>query len=160
MQLLAQGGSPLWAGILDYVFLNSFIPIDLSRPAPRRTVCGKNSVMALARFGSLQNRPGLTSGHCAKALLIVCGAICVAPMAAAAQAQDPTGIKRAFLDRYLDCAEAPGDAARLACYDALLADIPAWLDDPNDPPAGAVPARVDRGDAPSPTCDRKDCDTN
>jgi len=50
-----------------------------------------------------------------------------------AQAQDPTGIKRAFLDRYLDCAEAPGDAARLACYDALLLDIPAWLDDPHDP---------------------------
>ncbi len=46
-----------------------------------------------------------------------------------AEVQDPTGIKRAFLDRYLACAEAPGDAARLECYDALLLDIPAWLDD-------------------------------
>lgn len=50
------------------------------------------------------------------------------PALAAAQVYDPTGIKRCFLDRYLDCAEAPGAAARLECYDALLADIPAWLE--------------------------------
>ena len=68
------------------------------------------------------------------ALALILGATDLTPMAAAAQAQDPTGLKRAFLDRYLDCAEAPDDATRLACYDALLADIPAWLEDPNDPP--------------------------
>lgn len=51
---------------------------------------------------------------------------------AEAQVADPTGIKRAFLDRYLDCAEAPGAAARLECYDALLVDIPAWLDEASD----------------------------
>jgi hypothetical protein len=72
---------------------------------------------------------------------------------AAAQAQDPSGLKRAFLDRYLDCAEAPDDAARLACYDALLADIPAWLEDPNDPPpalrtnAPQLPASTQQSDS-------------
>ncbi len=45
-----------------------------------------------------------------------------------AQVYDPTGIKRCFLDRYLACAEAPSDAARLDCFDTLLADIPAWLE--------------------------------
>ena len=50
------------------------------------------------------------------------------PALSAAQVYDPTGIKRCFLDRYLDCAEAPDAAARLECYDALLADIPAWLE--------------------------------
>jgi hypothetical protein len=65
------------------------------------------------------------------ALVIASATLLLATGPLLAQAQDPTGIKRAFLDRYLDCAEAPGDAARLACYDALLIDIPAWLDDPN-----------------------------
>lgn len=77
------------------------------------------------------NRPAVGF---AKLLGLILGTTLLAPMAAAAQAQDPTGLKRMFLDRYLDCAEAPDDAARLDCYDALLADIPAWLADPNDPP--------------------------
>lgn len=71
-----------------------------------------------------------------------------------AQTQDDTGIKRAFLDRYLDCAEAPGDAARLACYDALLMDIPAWLDDPNAPPDGSVAAHAAGSTTRS---DQKEC---
>jgi hypothetical protein len=57
------------------------------------------------------------------------------PALVAADITDDTGIKRAFLDRYLDCAEAPDAAARLSCYDALLVDIPAWLEDPADPRA-------------------------
>jgi hypothetical protein len=71
----------------------------------------------------------------------ICLAVCVALATtniASAQAQDSTGIKRAFLDRYLDCAEAPNAAARLECYDALLVDIPTWLEDPEDPPSGAI----------------------
>jgi len=67
----------------------------------------------------------------------------VVPIASAAQAQDSIGIKRAFLDRYLDCAEAPDASARLECYDALLVDIPAWLEDPDDPPTSAIPTRAD-----------------
>ena len=65
------------------------------------------------------------------------------PAAVAAQAQDSTGIKRAFLDRYLDCAEAPDAAARLECYDALLVDIPAWLENPDDPPSSAITTRAE-----------------
>lgn len=64
--------------------------------------------------------------------LVTC-AILVNPVSPAAQAADSTGIKRAFLDRYLDCAEAPSPAARLECFDMLLIDIPAWLDEPSDP---------------------------
>jgi hypothetical protein len=63
--------------------------------------------------------------------------------ASAAQAQDSTGIKRAFLDRYLDCAEAPDAAARLECFDALLLDIPAWLENPDDPPSSAITTRAE-----------------
>ncbi|WP_375570436.1 hypothetical protein ABWH93_19555 [Seohaeicola saemankumensis] len=71
--------------------------------------------------------------------LAVCFLITVSG-SAGAEVQDPTGIKRAFLDRYLACAEAPGDAARLECYDALLMDIPAWLDDASDSTEGAAPS--------------------
>lgn len=60
-------------------------------------------------------------------VLLVC-AIMVIPTFLSAQTADPTGLKRKFLDRYLDCAEAPNDTARLACFDRLLIDIPAWLD--------------------------------
>lgn len=67
------------------------------------------------------------------AFVLAMAASLVSPHPVLAQAQDDTGIKRAFLDRYLDCAEAPDDASRLACYDTLLMDIPAWLEDPNDP---------------------------
>ena len=71
------------------------------------------------------------------------------PALAAAQIHDPTGIKRCFLDRYLDCAEAPGEAARLECYDALLADIPAWLEakpekSTNDTSSGSSLPRLSR----------------
>lgn len=67
----------------------------------------------------------------------------ITPTAVAAQAQDSTGIKRAFLDRYLDCAEAPDAAARLECYDALLVDIPAWLENPDDPRSSAITTRAE-----------------
>ena len=56
----------------------------------------------------------------------------VIPTSLPAQTADATGLKRNFLDRYLDCAEAPSDTARLACFDRLLIDIPAWLDAPLD----------------------------
>jgi hypothetical protein len=69
----------------------------------------------------------------------------IIPTAVAAQAQDSTGIKRAFLDRYLDCAEAADAAARLECYDALLVDIPAWLEDPYDPPSSAIQTGAEAG---------------
>lgn len=73
--------------------------------------------------------------------LLVCLSIAffvATPVIAYAQVADPTGIKRCFLDRYLDCAEAPSDAARLYCYDALLLDIPAWLE-------GLPKVRTDNG---------------
>lgn len=70
------------------------------------------------------------------------GATLLAPGLLLAQVQDPTGIKRSFLDRYLDCAEAQGDVARLACYDALLLDIPTWLEDPHDPCVEDRPAPI------------------
>lgn len=70
-----------------------------------------------------------------------------------AEVQDPTGIKRAFLDRYLDCAEAPGDAARLECYDALLLDIPAWLEDASDGLEQTPPSWVEQ---PVQATDRRD----
>ncbi|MFD1194185.1 hypothetical protein ACFQ3C_05850 [Seohaeicola saemankumensis] len=63
---------------------------------------------------------------------------------ASAQVTDPTGIKRAFLDRYLECAEAPDAGARLDCYDLLLLDIPAWLDDAADQPLFSSPTGIDR----------------
>ena len=75
-----------------------------------------------------------------------CLAICVAlatTTIALAQPQDSTGIKRAFLDRYLDCAEAPDAAARLECYDALLVDIPTWLESPDDPQSSAIETRAE-----------------
>ncbi|OZB19870.1 MAG: hypothetical protein B7X55_02225 [Rhodobacterales bacterium 34-62-10] len=55
------------------------------------------------------------------------------PASLLAQTADPTELKRRFLDRYLDCAEAPSDAARLACFDRILIDIPAWLNASPDP---------------------------
>lgn len=67
--------------------------------------------------------------------------------AAAAQVQDSSGLKRAFLDRYLDCAEAPGDAARLTCYDLLLKDIPAWLEGSGDTAPGSIAARKPQAQA-------------
>ena len=67
----------------------------------------------------------------------------VVPNIVSAQAQDHKGIKRAFLDRYLDCAEAPDAAARLECYDALLVDIPAWLEDPDDAQSSAIRTRAE-----------------
>lgn len=76
------------------------------------------------------------TGHTA---LKLCGTILLScimlvnPASSVAQAADSTGIKRAFLDRYLDCAEAPSAAARLQCFDMLLIDIPAWLDEPSEP---------------------------
>jgi hypothetical protein len=87
--------------------------------------------------------------------LSICLTLAV-PAAAAAQAQDSTGIKRAFLDRYLDCAEAPDAAARLECYDALLVDIPTWLEDPDDPPSSAIQTGaetdpLDATESPEPT---------
>jgi hypothetical protein len=72
-------------------------------------------------------------GFCSLTIVCLVGATTLAPMAVAAQVQDSTGIKRAFLDRYLDCAEAPSAAARLECFDMLLIDIPAWLDEPSEP---------------------------
>ena len=74
----------------------------------------------------------------ALAVALAISSAMMVPAPAQGQTEDPTGVKRAFLDRYLDCAEAPDAAARLACYDALLLDIPAWLAGPAVP--GAVPA--------------------
>lgn len=65
--------------------------------------------------------------------MIVVFAMSMHPASLLAQTADPTDVKRRFLDRYLDCAEAPSDAARLACFDRLLVDIPAWLNAPPDP---------------------------
>ncbi|MFU8882732.1 MAG: hypothetical protein ACNA7Q_10225 [Rhodobacterales bacterium] len=74
-------------------------------------------------------------GYDRLAAAVIALALLQVPSLGIADIEDETGIKRAFLDRYLDCAEAPNDAARLACYDALLVDIPAWLDAPTDPRA-------------------------
>jgi len=65
-------------------------------------------------------------------ILLTC-AVLVNPASPVAQAADSAALKRSFLDRYLDCAEAPNAQARLQCYDMLLIDIPAWLDEPADP---------------------------
>lgn len=70
--------------------------------------------------------------------LVICAAMMI-PTFPQAQTEDPTGVKRAFLDRYLDCAEAPEAATRLDCYDALLVDIPAWLEEPAVPDAAPDP---------------------
>jgi hypothetical protein len=113
--------------------------------------------MASRIFKHFSGSRSVSPGFCSMTIICLTCATTLAPMAAAAQAQDPTGIKRAFLDRYLDCAEAPGDAARLACYDALLADIPAWLDDPNAPPKSAVAARDEGSTTRS---DQKDCSSD
>lgn len=75
--------------------------------------------------------------------LAVC-LLLVGPGSLDAEVQDPGGIKRAFLDRYLACAEAPGDRARLECYDALLLDIPAWLDEAHDSARHPASPRVDQ----------------
>jgi len=85
--------------------------------------------------------------------------LALAPALGAAQIEDDTGIKRAFLDRYLDCAEAPNDAARLDCYDALLVDIPAWLDAPTDPRAKMSVTSVGHDD-PQIIRQKKRCNTN
>lgn len=74
-------------------------------------------------------------------VLIAC-ALITAPLASTAQTAAPADTKRAFLDRYLSCAEAPGDAARLACYDQLLLDIPAWIDNVDDPSQATRPTQV------------------
>ena len=81
------------------------------------------------------------------ALVIATAALVASPSLVLAQTQDQTGLKRAFLDRYLDCAEAHSDSARLACYDALLIDIPAWLEDSSDPAAESVHTQT-KGTAP------------
>lgn len=79
-----------------------------------------------------------------RALLIAAGMTAGLPVAA-----QQSDLQRAFLGRYLDCAEAPGDRARLACFDALLAEIPAWLDATLPPPEGAAaPKPAARGPAP------------
>jgi hypothetical protein len=65
-------------------------------------------------------------------ILFACAAL-VNPASPVAQAADSAALKRSFLDRYLDCAEAPSARARLQCFDMLLIDIPAWLDEPADP---------------------------
>lgn len=82
--------------------------------------------------------------------LVICAAM-MFPTFPQAQTEDPTGVKRAFLDRYLDCAEAPDAATRLDCYDALLVDIPAWLEGPAVPdpvPAPDPAAETARQRAP------------
>lgn len=96
--------------------------------------------------------PPITGQKGRKTLRRICLVVALssaAPVIAAAQVYDPTGIKRCFLDRYLDCAEAPGEAARLECYDALLADIPAWLEakpekSTNDTSSGSSLPRLSR----------------
>ena len=70
--------------------------------------------------------------HKNRVAVLIC-AMLFLPASLVAQTADPTEIKRKFLDRYLDCAEAPSAEARLTCYDMLLVDIPAWLDEPSDP---------------------------
>ena len=79
------------------------------------------------------------SGGMLRLLVISTAVLLFCPALATAQIEDETGIKRAFLDRYLDCAESANDALRLLCYDALLADIPEWLDEPTDPRARMMP---------------------
>lgn len=92
----------------------------------------------------------IKSSRDAKAAQIIAGVgtaclvLLLSASLAKSQVTDPTGIKRAFLDRYLDCAEAPNDATRLDCYDALLLDIPAWLDDATDQPLFSSPTWIDR----------------
>ena len=71
----------------------------------------------------------------ALAFLIATGLALASPAAAQDQPSQDNRIKRAFLDRYLDCAEAPNAAARLRCYDDLLADIPDWLAEPDTIPS-------------------------
>ena len=89
--------------------------------------------MAPKNFFNFRALQSPMRGFCSLTIICLVGATTLAPMAVAAQAQDSTGIKRAFLDRYLDCAEAPSAAARLECFDMLLIDIPAWLDEPSEP---------------------------
>lgn len=59
---------------------------------------------------------------------MIAGAGIAAGAGASPPLADSVDLRRAFLERYLDCAEAHSDAARLRCYDDLLADIPDWLD--------------------------------
>ena len=74
--------------------------------------------------------------------VLIAVALMTAPLALTAQTSGTADTKRAFLDRYLSCAEAPGDAARLTCYDQLLLDIPAWIDNADDPSQATRPTQV------------------
>ena len=72
------------------------------------------------------------------------------------------GVKRAFLDRYLDCAESATDALRLVCYDDLLVDIPEWLEavDEIDSVASNDPDQTVLDNGTPPVDAQRSCDSN